>query len=135
MPSLRDSAQAVVLWTFTTRTSTTAAEFARSSQLGSSRPGQAVRSVREGGKDRPSQHKSRSPPVSQEGLRVGSSLWLRPHWCLLAMSQSLQVFLTYMHSNSCTSSMYVLFSYRYSQNKYIKLKQTNNIFLQVLSTI
>jgi hypothetical protein len=29
-------------------------------------------------------------------------------WCLLAMSQSLQVFLTYMHSNSCTFRMFYL---------------------------
>ncbi len=58
MPSLRDRAQDGVFCTFTTRTSATAAEFARSSQLSSSRPGQAVRSVREGGKDRPSKHKN-----------------------------------------------------------------------------
>jgi hypothetical protein len=36
-------------------TSTTAAGFARSLQLSSPRPGRAVRSVREGGRDRPSQ--------------------------------------------------------------------------------
>jgi hypothetical protein len=54
MPSLRDGG---VLCTFRTRTSATAAGFARSSKLSSSNPGQAVLSVREGGMDRPSQHK------------------------------------------------------------------------------
>ncbi len=44
--------------TFNTRTSATAAGFARGSQLSSPRPGQAVRSVRAGGMYRSSQHKS-----------------------------------------------------------------------------
>jgi hypothetical protein len=56
MPSLRDKAHDGVLCTFSSRISATAAGLARSSQLSSSRPGQAVRSVREGGMDRPSQH-------------------------------------------------------------------------------
>jgi hypothetical protein len=58
MPSLRYQAHDDVLCTFSTRTSATAAGSARSLQLSSSRPGQAVRSVREGGMDRLSQHKS-----------------------------------------------------------------------------
>ncbi len=47
MPSLRDIARGGVFCTSSTRTSATAAGFGRSSQLSSSRPGQAVRSVRE----------------------------------------------------------------------------------------
>jgi hypothetical protein len=47
IPALRDIAHDGVLCTFSTRTSATAARFARSSQLNSSRPGQAVRSARE----------------------------------------------------------------------------------------
>ncbi len=46
----------VVLCTFSTRISTAAARFTRSSQLSSSRPGPSVLSVRECGMDRPSQH-------------------------------------------------------------------------------
>ncbi len=59
MPSLRDKAQGGFLCTFSTRTSATAAGFAKSSQLSRPRPGQAVRSVRAGGMDRPSRLKSR----------------------------------------------------------------------------
>ncbi len=58
MPSLRGKAHVGVMCTFGTRTSATAAGSAKRSQLSSSRLGQAVRSVREGGMDRPSQHKS-----------------------------------------------------------------------------
>ncbi len=47
-PSLRDKAHGGVLCTFSTRTSATAAGFARRSQLSSSRLGQMLRSVREG---------------------------------------------------------------------------------------
>jgi hypothetical protein len=46
-----------VLCTLSTRTSATAAGFSRSSKLSSFRIGQAVRTVRAGGMDRPSQHK------------------------------------------------------------------------------
>ncbi len=58
MPYLRDKAHGGVLCTFSTKTSATSAGFAISSQLSSSRPGQAVQSVRVGGKDRPSRIKS-----------------------------------------------------------------------------
>jgi hypothetical protein len=76
MPSLRDKALAGVLSTFSTRTSATAAWFARSSQLSSSRPGQAVRSVMQGRRHGPSiATVGHSPPTSQAGLRVGSSLY------------------------------------------------------------
>jgi hypothetical protein len=55
---LLDKAPDGVFCPYGTRTCATAAGFARSFQLSSSRPGQAVQSAREGGMDRPSQHKS-----------------------------------------------------------------------------
>jgi hypothetical protein len=60
MPALREKSHGGVLCTCTcsTRTSATADGFAKRSQLSSSRQGQVVRSVREGGMDRPSQHRS-----------------------------------------------------------------------------
>ncbi len=107
MPYLRDDG---VLCTFSTRTSAITAGFARSSQLSSSRPGKAVRSVREGGMDRPSQHKSHpagslsssqpgGPPCwvislafgligincSKKIKEPGSSLWIHPCTLLLLL--------------------------------------------------
>jgi hypothetical protein len=70
MASLHDKAPGGVLGTFSTRTSATAAGFARSSQLSNSRPGQAVRSVKEGGMDRPSQYKSH-PAGSLSSSQLG----------------------------------------------------------------
>jgi hypothetical protein len=58
MPDLREKALDCVLCTFNTRPSTTAAGFAKISQLSSSRQDQAERSVRAGGMDRPSRKKS-----------------------------------------------------------------------------
>jgi hypothetical protein len=76
MPSLRDKAHDGVLCTFSTRTSAKAAGFARSSQLSSSRPGQAVRSVREGGMDRPSQHKSHPAGSLSSSQPGGPPCWV-----------------------------------------------------------
>ncbi len=79
MSPLRDEVPDGVLCTLSTRTSATAAGFSRSSKLSSFRIGQAVRSVRVGGMDRPSRHKSH--PVGllytsrKAGLRVGSSIY------------------------------------------------------------
>jgi hypothetical protein len=68
MPFLRDKAHDGFLYTFSTRTSATAAGFARSSQLRSSSASDIYaqskefytvrQGMREGGMDRPSQHKS-----------------------------------------------------------------------------
>jgi hypothetical protein len=80
MPSLRDKAHAGVLCTFRTRTSATAAGFARSSQLN------MERSVREGGMDLSSQHNvtrlGHSPTASQAASGLGHLSSLRPHWWL-----------------------------------------------------
>jgi hypothetical protein len=66
---LHEKAHNSVLCTFSTRTSATASGFARSSQLSS------FRLFREGGMDRPSQHKPHpSGSPARLGLRVGSLL-------------------------------------------------------------
>jgi hypothetical protein len=72
MPSLRDKSHGGVLCTFSSRTLATAAVFARSSPLSSSRPGQAVWSLRENGMDPPS-HTAGSLSSSQPG---GSPCWV-----------------------------------------------------------
>jgi hypothetical protein len=74
MPSLRDKALDSVLCTF--RTSAITAGFVRSSQLSSSRPGQAVRSVREGGMDRPSHHKSHPAGSLSSSQPGGPPCWV-----------------------------------------------------------
>jgi hypothetical protein len=59
-----------------TRTSATAAAFAGSLQLSSSRPGQAVRSVRDGGIDRPSKHKSHPAGSLSSSQPGGLPCWV-----------------------------------------------------------
>jgi hypothetical protein len=65
-----------VLCTFSTRTSAKAAGFARISQLSSSRLGQAVRSIREGGMDPPSQHKSHPAGSLSSSQPGGLPCWV-----------------------------------------------------------
>jgi hypothetical protein len=81
MPSSRDTAHGGVS---TRKSATAAAGFARSSKLSSPRPGQAARSVMEGGMDRLLQHKI-SPgwvtllqPAGRASV-LGHLSSLRPH--------------------------------------------------------
>ncbi len=76
MPSLCDKARDSVLCTFSTRTSATAAGFARSSKLSSSRPGQAVQSVRESGMDRPPHHESHLAGSLSSSQPGGPPCWV-----------------------------------------------------------
>ncbi len=69
-----DTQQSPLSGLFEKTSAATAAGFARSSQLRSCRPWKVVLSVREGGMDHPSHHKSHSLPANQVGLCVGSSL-------------------------------------------------------------
>jgi hypothetical protein len=89
MPFFRDKAHDGVLCTFSTRTSATAAGYARSSQLSSPIPGQAVRSVREGGMDPngPTSITTQISPVWVTLLQpampasvLGQLSSLKPHW-------------------------------------------------------
>jgi hypothetical protein len=65
-----------VLCSLSTRTSATAAGFSRSSKLSSSSIGQAVRTVRAGGMDRPSQHKSHPARTLYSSQPGGPSCWV-----------------------------------------------------------